>query len=106
MATKVRHAGFAATSAALLVLAACGPGMAPVGMELSIRAPPPDRVEIVGTAPGPGYVWIRGHYAWQGGDYAWISGRWEAPPSRGRHWHPGRWVHARNGWYWRQGHWA
>jgi hypothetical protein len=94
-----------AAGAALVGLMACGPGGPPIGVELAVRRPPPARVEVVGTAPGAGYAYIRGHYAWQGGDYVWISGRWEAPPSRGRRWRAGQWRHARGGWYWVDGHW-
>lgn len=90
----------------VLAIGGCGPGFAPLGVDIVVRAPPPGRVEVRGGPPGSAYVWINGHYAWQGGDYLWISGRWEAPPQPTyRRWEPGRWVHARQGWYWVEGRW-
>lgn len=95
-----------ATAIGLLATAACGPGYRPAGVDLVVRRPPPERVEVVGTAPGSGYVWIRGHYAWQGGAYVWMPGHWETSPQPGyRSWSPGRWAHVRGGWYWVEGHW-
>ena len=96
----------AAAIAGLLAIPACGPGYGPAGVDIVVRRPPPERVEVVGTAPGAGFIWIRGRYAWQGGDYVWVPGRWERPPQNDyRRWAPGRWVRARNGWYWQEGHW-
>ncbi|MGH7523354.1 MAG: YXWGXW repeat-containing protein [Gemmatimonadales bacterium] len=95
-----------AALAGLLVLPACGPGYGPAGVSVVVRRPPPERVEVVGTAPGQGYVWIRGHYAWQDNDYAWVAGRWDRPPQASyRHWTPGHWQHTRGGWYWVEGRW-
>lgn len=94
------------TITSLLAAAACGPGYGPAGVDIVVRRPPPERVEVQSTAPGSGYVWIRGHYAWQGGDYVWIAGRWEQPPQATyRRWTPGHWARARGGWYWVEGHW-
>ena len=44
-------------------------------------APPAPRVEVVGVAPTPGYVWIGGYWNWVGGRHEWVPGRWAA----GRH---------------------
>ena len=97
----VLAAGFA-----LAVLAACGPGYGPVGVEFAVRQPPPPRQEVIGVAPGQGYVWVAGHHAWQGGDYVWVSGSWQRPPeTRYRRWEAGHWAHARGGWYWIEGRW-
>ncbi|HEY3935650.1 MAG TPA: hypothetical protein VGL65_13645 [Gemmatimonadales bacterium] len=104
--TMTRHGWYAAATAALLATAGCSGSISPSGVEVAIRRPPPRRVEVRTTTPGPGYVWIDGHYAWQGGDYVWVGGRWESPPSPRQHWHAGRWVHARGGWYWQEGHWG
>jgi hypothetical protein len=90
----------------LLAAAACGPGYGPAGVSVVVRRPPPERVEVVGTAPGSGYVWIRGHYAWQANDYVWVAGRWDRPPQASyRRWESGHWAHARGGWYWVEGRW-
>jgi hypothetical protein len=37
------------------------------------EAPPPPRAEVMQVAPGPGYVWISGHWAWRHGWY-WAPG--------------------------------
>jgi hypothetical protein len=68
--------------------------------------PPPPRREIIGVAPGPGFVWIEGYYAWRpAGGYYWVPGHWERPPRPRAHWVPGRWVRTRHGWVWREGGW-
>ncbi|HXW96311.1 MAG TPA: YXWGXW repeat-containing protein [Gemmatimonadales bacterium] len=93
-------------SAALLVGAfACAPPPPP-GAVFVARRPPDDRVEVVGVAPGPGYVWIAGNWRWERGDYVWGPGHW-AVAERGYHrWEPGHWRHARGGWYWIDGRWS
>ena len=48
-------------------------------------APPPTRVEVIGDAPSPGYVWIGGYWNWVGGRHEWVPGRW-APGRPGHHW--------------------
>jgi WXXGXW repeat (2 copies) len=89
---------------ATVVMIACLP-VGPVGIVLVPRRPPPARVEVRGVAPGPGYTWIAGYWGWRNDDFYWVSGRWTRPePGRSR-WEHGRWVHARGGWYWREGHW-
>ena len=92
---------------AFLALAAgCGPRMAPAGVSLAVRRPPPPRVEVISVAPGPRYIWVPGHHAWQAGDYVWISGAWLLPPeTRFRRWEPGHWAEVRGGWYWIDGRW-
>ena len=69
------------------------------------RRPPPERVEVIGTAPGPGYVWLRGYWRWGAGDYAWQSGRWAVAERGYRRWEPGQWRHGRRGYYWVEGRW-
>ena len=96
------------TLAASLVLAAalaCSRGMS-VGVVYTERRPPADRVELIGVAPGAGYVWVRGHWGWDRNDFAWTPGRW-VPVERGyRTWIPGHWVQRRHRWYWVEGHWG
>ncbi len=102
----VHAGGRSAAVIGLLAAVACGPGDGPAGVSIVVRRPPPERVEVEGTAPGTGYVWIRGHYAWQADDYVWVAGRWDRPPqSNYRRWQPGHWAHARSGWYWVEGRW-
>ena len=40
--------------------------------------PPPLRAEIIGVAPYPAFVWVKGHWAWRParGGYVWISGHY------------------------------
>ncbi|HKR54785.1 MAG TPA: hypothetical protein VJS20_00680 [Gemmatimonadales bacterium] len=77
----------------------------PPGAVVVERRPPPDRVEVIGVAPAPNYIWIAGHWGWSGGDYMWIGGRW-SPIERGyRRWEPGHWRHHGHEWYWVEGHW-
>lgn len=67
-------------------------------------APPAPRVEVVGVAPTPGYVWVGGYWNWVGGRHEWVAGRWVAP-RRGYHWVGHAWVRAGDGWRMRPGHW-
>lgn len=62
-------------------------------------APPPPRVDVIGVAPYPGYVWIGGFWTWRGGRHDWVPGRWDAP-RHGHRWAPHRWEQ-RNG-HWRE----
>jgi hypothetical protein len=35
-------------------------------------APPAPRVEVIGVAPSPGYVWVAGYWSWVGGRHEWV----------------------------------
>ena len=88
-------------------VSACSARIAPAGVEIAVRRPPPIRVEVRGNAPGNGYIWIEGHHAWRNGDYVWVPGEWVRPPeTRYRRWVPGHWQSVRGGWYWVDGHWG
>jgi hypothetical protein len=68
-------------------------------------APPAPRVEVIGVAPTPGYVWIGGYWNWVGGKHVWVPGRWD----RGRpgyHWEAHAWVREGDGWRMRPGRWV
>ncbi len=67
-------------------------------------APPAPRVEIIGAAPTPGYVWLGGYWAWVNGRHEWVAGHWSAPRP-GRHWVAHAWVRQGDGWYLRGGRW-
>lgn len=77
----------------------------PPGVILVTRRPPGDRVELMGVAPGPGYVWAGGYWRWDGGDYGWVPGHWVLAERGHERWVPGRWRHARGGWYYVEGYW-
>jgi len=68
-------------------------------------APPPERVEVVEVAPGPGYLWVDGHWNWTGRAYAWEPGRWVVAEGSHHTWARGHWKHNRRGWHWVDGHW-
>jgi hypothetical protein len=50
-------------------------------------------------------VWQSGYHRWDGHRYVWVPGAYVAPPRPHAFWVPGRWVHTRHGWMWREGHW-
>jgi len=68
-------------------------------------APPEPRVEVVGVAPVPGYLWIGGYWGWAGGRHDWVPGRWEAPRP-GYRYEPHRWEHEGGGWRLHEGRWT
>jgi hypothetical protein len=89
-------------AACLLVAVSCaGCAMDPVVHV----APPPDRAEIAGAAPGPDHVWVHGNWRWDGRAYAWNPGRWEAGRSDAI-WVQGHWRSISGGWVWVDGRWA
>ncbi|MBS1189246.1 MAG: hypothetical protein H6R10_1038 [Rhodocyclaceae bacterium] len=67
-------------------------------------APPPPRVEVVGVAPVPGYIWINGFWGWNGRGHDWHPGHWEAPRP-GYRWAPHQWHQEGPGWRQQRGHW-
>jgi hypothetical protein len=99
-----RIAGMALLAGALPILVSCAVGPPP-GAVYVRTAPPAYPVEVVGVAPEPGFVWIRGYHRWENGAYVWTPGRWERPPRPRARWIEGKWNHHRNGWYWVEGRW-
>lgn len=67
------------------------------------EAPPRPVVETVVVAPGPGYVWVRGHYSWAKSHWVWIRGAWMLPPRPAAVWVEGSWEPHRR--HWIEGHW-
>jgi len=93
-------------TAAVVAVGACVP-LAPPGV-LFISAqfgPPPPRVEVIGYAPGPEFVWVRGFWTWDGATYLWVPGRWDRRPYPQAVWVPDRWRRHSQGWYREPGHW-
>ena len=69
------------------------------------EAPPPPKVEVMGTPPEPGYIWMPGyyvHYAKTG--YQWNDGQWESPRP-GYHWNAPHWDQFRSKWAVVEGVW-
>ena len=105
MIERMRHGlSVVVLAAALMGSSACA--SAQRGERVYVRvAPPVERVEVIGVAPRPGYVWVRGWWRWDARRYVWVPGRWVAP-QRGYHrWQPGHWAHDRRGWFWIEGRW-
>lgn len=93
-------------AAAVAGLAACVPLAPPGALYIGARfGPPAPRVEVIGVAPGPEFVWIRGYYSWYDRSYLWVPGRWARPPYPRAVWMPGRWSHGSRGWYFTEGRW-
>jgi hypothetical protein len=59
---------------------------------VKMAPPAPQSMAVVGSAPGPKYVWIDGYYRWSGNRYVWVSGKWIVPPRAGAIWIAARWV--------------
>lgn len=97
-------------AAGALVVAAAGCAPLPPGrvvyVEYATYAPPPLQYEVIGVAPGPGYLWVAGYWNWTGVEYVWVSGSWVVPPPGRRVWVAPAWQqHRGRGWYMRRGRW-
>lgn len=88
-----------------ITASACATAAPRRGRVYAAYRPPPARVEVVSVAPGPHYVWVKGHYRWAGRAYAWLPGRWTRPARGYRAWQPGHWAHDRHGWFYVEGRW-
>ncbi len=67
-------------------------------------APPAAQVEVIGTPPQPGFVWVGGYWDWVGSRHQWVGGHW-VPPRPGYHRVAYEWVRQGDGWRLRRGHW-
>jgi hypothetical protein len=77
------------------------------GPEVVVRgAPPPDQGEVIPMSPGPGYIYIRGHWVWHHERWEWKGGFWDRVAQPGYAWVPGQWVARGNGWVWIEGHYT
>ena len=77
------------------------------GPEVIVRSQPPaERFERVPLSPGPGYVWIRGHWGWHHEHWEWINGRYDRVTQPGNVWISGQWVSRGDGWVWIEGHYS
>ncbi len=108
---KISFSAFATTAFALGLAASASAIDLNVG--LRIGAPPPvivhtrpprPVVERMSVAPGPGYIWIRGHHAWRGNAWVWVPGVWVLPPQAGATWIEGRWDERSGSWI--DGYWS
>ena len=100
---RSRRAALAIVAAAVLASACVVVPERYVG-ETVYEAPPAARVETIGVAPGPGFVWITGYWGWAGGRHEWVPGYWERPHP-GYTWVPHTWVRVGGGWRLREGYW-
>jgi WXXGXW repeat (2 copies) len=82
------------------LLGGCVVAEAPV-----VTAPPVAQVEVAPVAPGPGYVWVAGHWAWRRRGYVWRPGHWVVPAAPGYVWAPGHWAPRGGGFVWIEGRW-
>lgn len=69
------------------------------------EAPPPAKVEVLGTSPAPGDIWMPGHYVYYAKTgYQWNDGHWEVPRP-GYHWNAPHWEQIGSKWVFTPGDW-
>lgn len=78
--------------------------VAPVGIDIT-QAPPPEQVEVQGTAPSPRHMWVKGYWHWNGSRHVWLPGRWTEPPQTGMVYEPARWENRGGRWVFNDGRW-
>jgi hypothetical protein len=72
-----------------------------------VRAvPEQDAAEIVEVSPGPGSVYVAGHWEWNGARYKWVHAHYLRRPAANLSWVEGHWQDTPQGWYWQEGHWT
>jgi hypothetical protein len=102
---------FAALAAILLATFGNVPAAsASPGVSIGIRVdapPPPLRREVVVVRPGPGFLWVPGHWDWAPyrGNYVWVAGAWVRPPYRHAVWVGPVWHRRYGRSYFVRGHW-
>jgi len=73
-----------------------------------IRPVAPVVVGVIPPAPGPHYVWVKGHWRWNKhrNEYVWVEGHW-IQARRGHVWVEGYWEDVEGrGSRWIPGHWS
>jgi hypothetical protein len=92
-----------------LLLASAAPSSAGVVVGLGVNvgfAPPVAPVEVVAPVPGPGYLWVGGHYGWYPGvGYRWARGAWIRPPFPHAVWVAPRYAYGPHGRFFYRGYW-
>jgi hypothetical protein len=73
---------------------------------VTYQAQPVGMSDVVTASPGPGYVWMAGHWSSQAHRWVWMAGHWELPPSPSALWVAGHWVQGNEGWVWVDGAWS
>jgi hypothetical protein len=73
---------------------------------VTYQAQPSAAPERITPAPGPGYVWISGHWSNRAQQWVWLAGHWEIPPSPSAVWVNGHWIQGSAGWVWVDGAWT
>ena len=73
---------------------------------VAYQAPLRAEGEQVTVAPGPGYVWISGHWSNNAQRWVWIAGHWKLPPSPSAVWVAGHWAQSNGGWIWVNDTWT
>ncbi len=72
-----------------------------------VRAvPDQEAAEIVEISPGPGSVYVSGHWEWNGARYVWSHAHYLRRPATNLVWVEGHWQNTPQGWFWQAGHWA
>ncbi len=56
------------------------------------QEPPAPYTEVIGIAPGPGFLWVGGYWHWYGNRWVWYRGHYARPPHAGGHWVGPRYV--------------
>jgi hypothetical protein len=79
-----------ATVVAFFVSSASASAFVRIGIGIGVGYPPPVPVvrEVVVPSPGPGFVWVAGHWAWRpvSARYTWVTGAWRPRPYRAAVW--------------------
>lgn len=102
MADRVRRMLLAGIAGALVS------GCVTATPEPVMTAPPPTPAipaEVAPPQPGPGYVWVPGHWAWRRHRYVWVPGYWAMPGEPTKVWVPGHWAPRGAGYVWVEGRW-
>ncbi|MBV8900603.1 MAG: YXWGXW repeat-containing protein [Verrucomicrobia bacterium] len=92
-----------ATLAASFFALTITPGRA----QVFVRVAPPAPIVEPGPPrpPGPGYVWVAGHWHWNGYRWVWRHGHYVLRPRGRGEWVPAHYDRRPGGWVYVPGHW-